>query len=663
MNVLVYSGPGTSVESVKCCVDTLRRLLSPYYCVLAVNGDVICNEPWMSSTSLLTIPGGADLPYCKELGEKGNSIITKFIRQGGRYVGFCAGAYYASTRVEFAVGDPSMEVSGSRDLKFFPGITRGPAFGGFAYGKDSGITAANIKVLNGEPFASYFNGGPCFVDAKNMGNGVEVLAEYEGSIDVEGDSKGSKENTAAAVYCPVGKGCAFLAGFHPEYGPSYLKTVYSKSERRNQVTEIIDQSENERLKFLAGVLKKMGLKVNEGDSVPAIPRLSRLKLTSSRPERLKMIVQSMIENIGLDENNVLQGSNDPFRICDSKDTTFKEEHENNDDGDQDEEQADLNKVVKAMDVYYDGSYPDPRETPHFNHKLYFDELSTNEMGQVLQYGEVVTSTSTMLEKNYNLLRYLPHGTISVGTVQVAGRGRGNNVWVNPAGVLAVSGILRIPVKALSPNSPIVFIQYLVALAMVEAIREYGPGYEEMPIRMKWPNDIYARKEGANDTGVPSDYIKVSGVLLNTNILDGVFYSVFGIGTNVSNAAPTISLNLVLEALNEARTAQGKSRLPPYTMEKLLARFMGKVEGMFHTFYYRGFGAFEDLYYRRWLHSDTVVTIQDQPGKARVRGVSLENGMLVVEKLDVVGRPSGEKIELQPDGNSFDMMKGMLKKKE
>lgn len=687
MNVLVYSGPGTSVESVKCCVDTLRRLLSPYYSVLAVSGDILKNEPWPSSTSLLTIPGGADLHYCKELGESGNDIIEKYVRQGGRYLGFCAGAYYASSRVEFAVGDPTMEVSGSRDLKFFPGTARGPAYSGFDYGKDTGIVAAKIAVegddgpSSSSQFYSYFNGGPCFVDADKFGSnqrGVQVLARYSDPIEVKGSDKENGDGSAApaAVYCPVGKGHAVLCGFHPEYGPSYLRTVFSKTEKRNYVTDVIEKSEGQRLMFLGHILQKLGLKVNLEDAstgaglIPPIPRLSRLKLTSNRPEKLQQIVLDLQNNIGFEDDNnsnLLRGSNDAFRIWNAeKDSTFfsadsKHDHDvlNYD------EMEDLNNVTKDMDVYYTaGVYPDPRETPHFNHKLYFDELQTTELGRVLQYGEVVTSTSTMLEKNYNLLRYLPNGTISVGTVQIAGRGRGNNVWVNPAGVLAVSGILRIPVDALSPNSPVVFIQYLVALAMVEAIRGYGPGYEDMPVRLKWPNDLYALKEGSDDSGVPSDYVKVGGVLLNTNIIDGVFYSIFGSGTNVSNAAPTISINLVLEALNETRVKQGKSKLLPYSLEKLLARYMSKVEEMFRTFFYQGFSGFESLYYKRWLHSDTVVTVQELSGaKARVRGISAQNGMLVVEKLDSIQRPTGERIELQPDGNSFDMMKGLLKKKE
>jgi biotin--protein ligase len=42
---------------------------------------------------------------------------------------------------------------------------------------------------------------------------------------------------------------------------------------------------------------------------------------------------------------------------------------------------------------------------------------------------------------------------------------------------------------LAPVAPIVFIQYLAALAIVEGIQTYDTGYEKLGVRLKWPNDI------------------------------------------------------------------------------------------------------------------------------------------------------------------------------
>lgn len=91
-------------------------------------------------------------------------------------------------------------------------------------------------------------------------------------------------------------------------------------------------------------------------------------------------------------------------------------------------------------------------------------------------------------RNTELLRRLPAGFAATATVQVAGRGRGSNVWVSPAGSLMFSTVVRHPVS-LTTQAPIVFLQYLAALAIVEGIKTYDSGHRNLPIKLKWPNDI------------------------------------------------------------------------------------------------------------------------------------------------------------------------------
>ena len=93
-----------------------------------------------------------------------------------------------------------------------------------------------------------------------------------------------------------------------------------------------------------------------------------------------------------------------------------------------------------------------------------------------------------MDRNTELLRRLPSGFTATATVQVAGRGRGSNVWVSPAGSLMFSTVVRHQVS-LTSHAPIVFLQYLAALAIVEGIKTYDVGYKDMPVKLKWPNDI------------------------------------------------------------------------------------------------------------------------------------------------------------------------------
>lgn len=643
------------------------------------------NEPWQGTTALLAFPGGADLPYCRELDGNGNDRIKDYVRRGGRYLGFCAGGYFGSKRVEFEVGNPAIEVSGPRELGFFPGTCRGSAFKGFEYGTHAGgkavnlavntqvlkppqDTTANITRYVPHEFTSYINGGGVFVDAADYrSKGVEVLAAYEDTLEVEGGN-----GNAAVVHCKYGQGCAVLTGVHPEFSFDSAKRYLNSEKDKldlNMVSKLNENVEG-RVDFLRHCLLKMGLRVNFADN--PVPKLSRLALTATSPPLVENLVRILQSEVGFEgpQNNLLKGSNDTFRLTDAQQSLFSETVS-------DEECEDPNDAIKQVDVYFSG-YPSHRETPHFNHETYYDKLQSihrasphlaGDLGKILLYGEVVTSTSTMLDKNYNILRCLPHGLISVGTIQISGRGRGNNVWVNPPGVLAVSGVFRIPMHANRNSSPIIFVQYLVSLAMVEAIRGYAPGYDEMPVHLKWPNDIFARNPSSSgidvgQSGILTDeFLKVGGIIVNSNILEGEYVLVFGAGINVSNAAPTTSLNLILDALNVTRMREGRAKLGHYRSEVLLALFMTKLEGMLESFKYQGFAAFEQLYYKRWLHSGKIVTLEQYNNtKAVIRGITSDFGMLVVEEVDREGRPLGRMIELQPDGNSFDMFNGLLKKK-
>jgi biotin--protein ligase len=188
-----------------------------------ITESALLKEPWAPTCSLLVFPGGADLGYCRVLNGAGNRSITQFVRLGGAFLGFCAGGYYGSRRCEFEVGNPELEVVGSRELAFFPGTCRGGAFKGFEYHSERGARAAQITVSKAafsessslpDEFKCYYNGGGVYVDAEKLTGGsskVQILAEYAEDLAVE-----SGAAKAAIVYCKVGEGSAILTGPHPE---------------------------------------------------------------------------------------------------------------------------------------------------------------------------------------------------------------------------------------------------------------------------------------------------------------------------------------------------------------------------------------------------------------------------------------------------------------
>lgn len=688
MNVLVYNGPGTTLGSVKHAVESLRDLLEPYYAVSTISARAFQTEPWDTKASAIVFPGGADLPYIKEC----HPIfprLKRFVRnRGGIFIGFCAGAYFGSGRVEFAEGNPSLEVTGSRDLQFFPGVARGPAFDGFQYNSEKGAKAATLRLQDGSEFRTYFNGGALFVDADAYDN-VEVLARYAEEPDVAyyNSSEKTKENGPAAVLlCSVGKGKVLLTGPHPEFIPRLLSKTDDNTFLKS-VVEVLYGYEGQRIKFMRDIFTKAGFNCNNDFTHVRAPNLTPL-LVSAAPWKQELVQEfesSLIESAPCKKINSacteIQCDQDKFQIYDGFIAHYKEaavalRHE---------EPDEATKAVLFPGV--DEILPPIGLTTNYDVAKYFRYLNQNNtIGSLLMYGEVVTSTSTLLERNKNLLRSIPSNTLlHVGTIQVSGRGRGGNVWVNPKGVSALTVVINLPLYSPVTHKKIsvVFVQYLSMLAYCNAISSYGPGYEDLPVRIKWPNDLYAmsptyyHKNNVKLLGKGSDkflvplseidpaYVKIAGILVNTQFMNDKYLVLLGCGLNVNHDGPTTSLNSWVGILNKEREAARLGCLEPIEVEKLHALYMNELQSSIQKFINYGAGSVLPEYYSLWLHSNQTVTLNDhQEVKAKIVGITEDYGLLIAKEL-VPGSNSeftGSIYHLQPDGNSLDVFKGLISKK-
>lgn len=717
-NLMLSSGNGTTVESVRHCLYTLRRLLSPNYAVIPVTGDMIIKEPWQSTCAAIVFPGGADQGYCRTLNGAGNRRIRQFVEQGGKYIGFCAGGYYGCKRVEFEVGNRLLEVIGDRELAFYPGIARGCAFSGFVYHSEKGARAAELQVnknalVSGSipnVLKSYYNGGGVFVDAPNFADqGVEILADYTDKLNVD-----AGDGAAAMVYCKVGEGAALLTGPHPEFVYGFSKPVdnWSLTQPRfasqnlqqpkedvpgfKKVVDDLARDEKHRMDFLKACLVKLGLTVSDEQHVPS---LSHIHLSASTPADAGKVLGSLGELISKNEDgdDIIKDENDTFHIVQpssfntndlqralptesisNKDASSEpleaptsDKPSQNTSSDASDQIVDYNTITKTI-VIHDTDAPDPKATPYFNHKAFFSNLSlyTSQrrldspyFGTHLLYGEVVTSTNTLLEKNTKILRRLPNGLTFTATTQLAGRGRGSNVWVSPAGSLMFSTVIRHPMTHLS-SAPVVFIQYLAAMAIVQGIKTYDAKiYSRMPIKLKWPNDIYALDPSKmNEPGPENEkYVKIGGILVNSHYNSKEYIAVCGIGLNVSNAAPTTSLNDLIALLPSAY----RDRAAPFSIEKLLASILSSFQSLYEQFMVTGFDSvMEGMYYQDWLHMDQIVTVESEGGvRAQIKGITRDYGLLIADELGWEDRPTGKRMTLMTDSNSFDFFRGLVKRKQ
>jgi len=239
MNILIYADEGVSTFSLQETLATFKALI-PQATIEPITHEWVAKGKWQEHTTLFIMPGGRDIPYDRRLKGRGVENLKQFVHEGGKFLGICAGAYFAAKEVIFEKGT-KLEVHETRDLHFFPGSAIGTLFQfrPFDYGSESGAHAPLIK-LQDETLPFYYNGGCYFAEAHD--HPVKVIGTYA-----------DHDNKAAIISCEVGKGKALLSGVHFEVRPSAL----FKENTPPEVCFPLAESEKRRQNFLQTILKEL----------------------------------------------------------------------------------------------------------------------------------------------------------------------------------------------------------------------------------------------------------------------------------------------------------------------------------------------------------------------------------------------------------------------
>jgi len=220
--LLIYNGPGVSRDFL----PHLENELSQFFKIGYFNKEKPLNKRMLNSTNTILIPGGRDVYYHQELKDKGNLIIKEFVKNGGNYIGICAGAYYGSSSIEFACGT-SLEIVDERQLKLTAATATGPIFG-FDFSYDSDKTARNVEIIYKSKTLClaldiYYNGGCTFKGSKDY----TTLAFYR-----------SKKEMPAIIYKKYGEGQVVLSGVHLER-PIIKETPHQKIKRQKLIADVV----------------------------------------------------------------------------------------------------------------------------------------------------------------------------------------------------------------------------------------------------------------------------------------------------------------------------------------------------------------------------------------------------------------------------------------
>jgi biotin--protein ligase len=287
----------------------------------------------------------------------------------------------------------------------------------------------------------------------------------------------------------------------------------------------------------------------------------------------------------------------------------------------------------------------PLKGSDFKAASYYTFLNTTRLGRLLLTTNSTASTQSFLQQN---VANLPDGVVFVADQQSGGKGRGGNVWQSPKGCLMFSALTRLDVS----GQRLPFVQYLVTLAIVKALQEevrlvlgLRPSHEPaLDIRIKWPNDVYAKRGS----------MKMGGVLCNSSFRQGKFHLILGVGLNLLNKHPTTCLDSLIK--EEKGTEIGMDSMP-ICSERVLATILNNLEPMLDRLCTDGFAPFEQEYYDLWLHTGQTVEVEGV--KMKIIGLSGQGYLLARD--ECLNNQHNEH-ELHPDGNSLDFFKGLIRKK-
>lgn len=206
LKVGIYSGPGAPKSSV----DAVIQVLKPFTEVTAVTltGEEVGTLN-LSAYDVLVFPGGTGGGQAKGIGDAGLNNVREYVRNGGGYVGICAGAYLACSNFSWGLGILN---AGTVSSKW----QRGQAI------LDLEMAGAEPAILGDVKgtFKVRYNNGPILKPwTRTDIPAYKTLAVFRTEVAEHGSPEGAQVNSPAQAIATFGKGRVFVSSPHPEGTP------------------------------------------------------------------------------------------------------------------------------------------------------------------------------------------------------------------------------------------------------------------------------------------------------------------------------------------------------------------------------------------------------------------------------------------------------------
>ena len=176
---------------------------SPQFEVTLLDGQDL-RDGKLDGLDLLMIPGGSSEMQCKAMGEEGKAAVRRFVANGGKYVGVCAGYHCA-------INSPGR-------IGMLPYVWKG----------SGGVKTLQVELFDnaekrlGIPKGNYtvrYSKGPIVAPAPLADDTpveAEILGVYRSSFGPAGKTGIDYSGTPAMLFGTYGKGKVVATSFHPE---------------------------------------------------------------------------------------------------------------------------------------------------------------------------------------------------------------------------------------------------------------------------------------------------------------------------------------------------------------------------------------------------------------------------------------------------------------
>lgn len=196
-NIVIYQDEGVGEFGLSC----LKKFFKEDDVRLAT-AEAVIDGGILGMADIFVMPGGADLPYCKKLNGTGNDNLRAYVKNGGTYLGICAGAYYACRAIEFHKGRAD-EICGKRELNLVDATAIGslPEFAPYYDQTLRSAASIELSIRGGQTATALYYGGCTF----RLDENVKILAAYS--------------DGRPAI---IRKNNVILSGVHFEYDPERM---------------------------------------------------------------------------------------------------------------------------------------------------------------------------------------------------------------------------------------------------------------------------------------------------------------------------------------------------------------------------------------------------------------------------------------------------------